>query len=152
VEEQAEQVTTVRSMPVLTVDRREAVTSLARRHPATVALIEEITAQVTAESQRRIDRACDAVRQGIREELSPLAGIGIGALGAFATANLLLVTIALALGQVMAPWLAALAVSGTTFLVVSTIVIRASLRRGWRIPFPRGVTVRKLIERLSVIT
>jgi hypothetical protein len=138
--------------PELTPTRREAVTSLARRHPATIALIEEITAQVNAESQRRMDLAQAALRQAFLEGVSPFASVGIGALGAFATANLLLVTIALALGQVMAPWLAALMVSGVTFVAVSTVAIRTSQRRGWRIPFVHRFTVRKFVERLSVIS
>ena len=146
------QETVLTPVPELTPARREAMLTLARRHPATIALIEEITAQVNAEAQRRIDLAQAALRQAFLERVSPLAGVGIGALGAFATANLLLVAIALALGQVIAPWLAALMISGVTFVAVSAVAVRVSLRRGWRIPFVHRFTVRKFVERLSVIT
>jgi hypothetical protein len=138
-------------IPDMSPARREAMTAMARRHPATIALIEEITAQVSAESRRRIELAQATIRQGFVENLGPFAGVGIGALGAFATANLLLVTIALALGQVMAPWLAMLLVSGLTLAVVSVIAVRTSLRRGWSIPSVNRLTARRFVERLSAI-
>jgi hypothetical protein len=132
------------------VDRR-ALVAVGRRHPATVALIEEISDQVMALSARRIDLATAE----LREEFSRGGGLfsrrDLMTIGAFATVNLLLVTIVLALGRVMTPWIAGLLVSMLTFGGFAT-AIRKSATRSEGLSFMRRWGARRFVQRLFAST
>ena len=132
------------------LDRRALVVT-ARRHPATIALIEEISAEVNALSERRIELATAE----LREEFSRGGGLfsrrDLMTIGGFTTVNLLLVTIVLALGRVMSPWVAGLLVSGLTAGAFAT-AIRRSATRSEGLSFMRRWGARRFVQRLFAST
>ena len=90
----------------MSMERKTELLQAARRHPATIALIEEITAQVEASAGRQIELAKAELRAGLVFHHGLFHRIDLVTLGVFTTVNLLLVTVAFALSRVMAPWLA----------------------------------------------
>jgi len=99
----------------ISMERETELVRTARRHPATIALIQEITAQVEASAERRIELAKTELRAGLVFHHGLFHRMDLVTLGVFTTVNLLLVTAAFALAHVMAPWLAGLLVTGVSF-------------------------------------
>ena len=128
--------------------RHSDLIRLAKRHPATIALIQEITAEVSAATDRRIERAKAELREGVVFRHGLFRQIDLVTLGVFTTLNLLLVTAALALAQVMAPWLAGLLVSGVTLTATAATVVRSSGEPRVWIPSLRKLAVRRFARRL----
>jgi hypothetical protein len=127
--------------------RKEDLIPLARRHPATIALIDEITAAVTARSEQRLELAASQIRER-RLWNVPVGDRALVLFGGFATVNLLLVTLVLAMAQVMPAWLAALLVSTGTSGATAMVVLRRSPGAFGRLPFLRKLAVRKFAARL----
>ena len=107
--------------------RKDALIALARRHPATTALIEEITAEVTARTESRLRIATAELRERRLWNL-PIADRALVLFGAFASVNLLLVTLVLGLAHAMPSWLAALVVSTATSVATGLFALRRSNR------------------------
>ena len=82
-----------RRMPM---ERKTELIAAARRHPATLALIEEITAQVEASAGRQIELAKAELRNGLVFHHRLFHRIDLVTLGVFTTINLALVTVAFA--------------------------------------------------------
>ena len=136
--------------------RKDALIALARRHPATTALIDEITAEVTARTESRLRIATAELRERRLWNL-PIADRALVLFGAFASVNLLLVTLVLGLARAMPSWLAALVVSGATSAATALFAVRRSKRaaaesvarmRFLRLPLLRKIAVRKFAARL----
>ena len=137
--------------------RKDALLALAKRHPATIALIDEITAEVTARTESRLRLATAEIRERRLWQV-PVGDRGLVLFGAFACVNLLLVTAVLVLARVMVPWLAALVVSfavgtGTVLFVLrrSSAVLAAGVVL-MRVPFVRRLAMRKFAARLFAST
>ena len=135
--------------------RKDALIALARRHPATTALIEEITAEVTARTESRLRIATAELRERRLWNL-PIADRAVVLFGAFASVNLLLVTLVLGLARSMPSWLAALVVSSATAGATALFALRRSnglaasvaRRRFLRLPLLRKLAVSKFAARL----
>ncbi len=134
-----------RRMPV---ERKTELITAARRHPATVALVEEITALVEANTGKQIDLVKAELRAGLVFHHGLFHRIDLVTLGVFTTVNLLLVTVAFALSRVMAPWLAGLLVSGISLAGTATVIFRSSTEPGTRFPALRRFAVRRFARRL----
>lgn len=94
---------------------------------STPELMAEVARDVGALVKTQIALAKAELRQDFTDEAKMVAGLGIAALAAFVTLNLLLVTAILALAAVMPAWEAGLTVAGGTLLIAAiTGVI------GWR--------------------
>ncbi len=132
--------------------RESELIRAARRHPATIALIEEITAQVQANveavADRKIELAKADLRNGVVFHHGLFHRLDLVTLGVFTTVNLLLVTLAFALAHVMAPWLAGLLVAGISLAGTATVVFRSSNEPGQRLPALRRFAVRRFARRL----
>jgi hypothetical protein len=103
------------------------------------ALLKEITAQVELLAKKQIELAKTEVLADLRKEAGAAGGMGIAALLALAGAILLLMTGVLALASLMPPWMAGIAVSGTT-LLAAAITGLVSWRRRVRHPLARTRT------------
>lgn len=94
-------------------------------------------------ARKEVALAKSELKQDIRTEIGMLKGLGIGALCALCTVNLMLVAVAMALGHVMPEWAAALVVAAAVLLVgtVAGLV-------GWsmRVKNPLATTRRSLKE------
>jgi uncharacterized membrane protein YqjE len=94
-------------------------------------------------ARKEIALAKAELKQDLRTELSMVKGLGIGAICALCTLNLMLVSVALALGHVMPEWAAALVVAAVVLLIgtVAGVV-------GWskRVKNPLESTRRSLKE------
>ncbi len=132
----------------ISVARETELIRTARRHPATIALIQEITAQVEASAEKRIEAAKAELSAGLVFHHGLFHRIDLVTLGVFTTVNLLLVTAAFALSHVMAPWLAGLLVSGLSLAATATVVFRSSGESGARLPALRRFAVRRFARRL----
>jgi hypothetical protein len=132
----------------LSLERKNELLAAARRHPATVALVEEITALVEANTGRQIEVAKAELRASPVFHYGLFHRIDLVTLGVFTTVNLLLVTAAFALSHVMAPWLAGLLVSSISFSATATVVFRSSSEPGARLPALRRFAVRRFARRL----
>jgi hypothetical protein len=132
----------------LSAARKTELLEAARRNPATIALIEEITALVEANTGRQIDLAKADLRKDLVFHHGLFQRIDLVTLGVFTTVNLLLVTLAFALARVMTPWLAGLLVSGMSLSATATVVFRSSSEAGARIPALRRFAVRRFARRL----
>ena len=134
--------------------RKDALLALAKRHPATIALIDEITTEVMARSESRLRLATAEIRERRLWQV-PVGDRGVVLFGVFASVNLLLVTLVLALSHLMAPWVAALVVSAATGTATALFMLRrssAALAAGvalLRVPFLRRLALRKFAARLS---
>ncbi len=131
-----------------TYPRHSDLIRLAKRHPATIALIQEITAEVSAATDRRIELAKAELRAGLVFRRGLFRRIELVTVGVFTTLNLLLVTAALALAHVMAPWLAGLLVSGVSLTATTVVVARSSGERRVWIPALRRLAARRFARRL----
>jgi hypothetical protein len=136
--------------------RKDALLDLARRHPATVAVIEEITAEVSARTEDRLRIAAAEIRERRMWQV-PVSDRGLVLFGAFASVNLLLVTVVLGLARIMPSWLAALVVSGATAGATGLFVVRRSSQSldrlaMLRLPFLRRIAIRKFAARLFAST
>lgn len=87
---------------------------------STAELVKEITAKVKTLAQKEIELAKIEVRKDLQEELVTVKGLGAAALCAIFGVNMLFVCLALALGTVMAEWLAALLV-GVVLLAAGAV-------------------------------
>jgi len=132
----------------ISMERRAALIEAARRNPATIALIEEITAIVEASTGRQLDLAKTELRNEVVFHHGLFHRIDLVTLGVFTTVNLLLVTVAFALARVMAPWLAGLLVSGISLAGTATVIFRSSSEPGARLPALRRFAVRRFARRL----
>ena len=136
--------------------RKDALLDLARRHPATLALIEEITAEVSARTENRLRIAAAEIRERRLWQV-PVSDRGLVLFGAFASVNLMLVTLVLGLARVMPAWLAALVVSGATASATALFAVRRSSQTLdrlalLRLPFLRRIAIRKFAARLFAST
>jgi hypothetical protein len=93
---------------------------------STAELVKEITAEVGQLVRRQIDLAKAELKADLRSEAVMAGGLGIGAILGLTTLNMLFVTVALALAQVMPGWLAGLIVSA---FLLGLAVIAALI--GW---------------------
>ena len=134
-----------RRMPM---ERKTELIQAARRHPATLALIEEITAQVEASAGRQIELATAELRNGLVFHHRLFHRIDLVTLGVFTTINLSLVTVAFALSRVMAPWIAGLLVTSVSLAGTATVILRSSTEAGARLPALRRFAVRRFARRL----
>lgn len=94
------------------------------RDLSTVALIKEITTEVANLAKKQIELATTELKADLRAEATVLGGLGVAALAAVTTLNLLLVTVVLALARVMPGmrgWLAGLLVSAFMLLVTVSV-------------------------------
>ncbi|HVV48809.1 MAG TPA: phage holin family protein [Polyangia bacterium] len=93
----------------------------------TGALVKEIAARVELLARKQVELAKTELRADLRSEARLAGGLGIAALGALTTLNLLLVTVALALSLAMPAWVGGLIVSGATLAVAAVVGLV-----GWR--------------------
>ena len=110
---------------------------------STAELIKEITSHVGILVKKQIELAKTELRADLRAEAVTLRNLGLAALGALVTVNLLLVTAVLALGRVMPGWAAGLLVSAFTALLAG---IAAALGWGGRLRKPMARTRHTLDE------
>jgi hypothetical protein len=87
------------------------------RELSTADLVKEIARESRELVKTQVDLAKAELRADLAHEKATIAGLGVAALSALIGVNLLLVTAILALGTVMAEWLAGLIVSGFVLLV-----------------------------------
>lgn len=106
-------------------------------------LVTHLIQSATMLAKKEIELAKSELKQDIKAEVGMVKGLGIGALCALFTVNLMLVAVALALGNVVAEWAAALIVAA----VVLTVGTVAGLV-GWkkRVKNPLESTRRSLKE------
>jgi hypothetical protein len=106
------------------------------RRLATGALVKEIFSGVERLAKKQVELAKTELKADLQKEARVAGGLGIAALAALVTVNLLLVTAALALSLVMPAWGAGLVVSGAT-LVTAAVVGLVSWDRRLREPMSR---------------
>ena len=106
-------------------------------------LVSHVIDSATLLAKKEIQLAKSELKRDLKAEVAMVKGLGIGALCALCTVNMLLVAAALALGNVMAEWAAALLVAAAV-LAVGTI----SGLVGWgkRVKSPLESTRRSLKE------
>jgi len=126
----------------------DLVRTAAQRHPATIAVIQEITAQVEARVEKRIELAKAELRAGLVFHHGLFHRMDLVTLGVFTTINLSLVTVTFAFARVMAPWLAGLLVTGLSLAATATVILRSSTEVGARLPALRRFAVRRFARRL----
>ncbi len=93
----------------------------AHRRLATGTLVKEIASGVERLAKKQVELAKTELRADLKKEARVAGGLGMAALAALITVNLLLVTAALALSLVMPAWGAGLVVSGFTLLVAVVV-------------------------------
>jgi uncharacterized membrane protein YqjE len=91
------------------------------RRLATGTLMREIASGVERLAKKQVELAKTELRADLKKEARVAGGLGVAALAALITVNLLLVTAALALALVMPAWGAGLVVSGFTLLVAAVV-------------------------------
>ncbi len=91
------------------------------RRLATGTLMKEIASGVERLAKKQVELAKTELRADLKKEARVAGGLGVAALAALITVNLLLVTAALALSLVMPAWGAGLVVSGFTLLVAAVV-------------------------------
>jgi uncharacterized membrane protein YqjE len=84
---------------------------------STGALIKEITSEVSLLAKRQVELAKIELRADLKHEVGMVTGLGVGAVAALMTVNLLLVTAVFALALVIPGWTAGLIVSAFTLVV-----------------------------------
>jgi hypothetical protein len=89
----------------------------AHQQLGTAALMRKIVSQAELLAKKEIELAKTELRADLRSEARVVEGLGVAALAALVTVNLLLVTAALALSLVMPGWAAGLIVSGVMLMV-----------------------------------
>jgi len=88
-----------------------------------VELIKEITGEVGRLAQKQIELAKTELKADLKAEATTVGGLGIAALAALGTLNMLLVTLVLVLAQWMPGWAAGLIVSGFTLLLAGIVAL-----------------------------
>jgi hypothetical protein len=106
-------------------------------------LISHVIDSATLLAKKEIQLVRSELKQDIKAEVGMVKGLGVGALCALCTVNLMLVAVALALGNVMAEWAAALIVAAGV-LAVGTIA--GVVGWGKRVKNPLESTRRSLKE------
>lgn len=108
-----------------------------------IELVKEITAQVGLLAKKQIELAKTELRADLKSELAMAGGLGVAALAGISAINLLLVTVILALAQVMPAWGAGLLVSAFTLGIAGVAALV-----GWskRVRTPLEKTRRTLKE------
>jgi hypothetical protein len=96
--------------------RSERVTRL-----STAQLLKQIAAQGSLLVKKHIELGKSEFKADARTEAKVAGGLGIAAVGAIIMVTLLLVTVVLALAQVLPGWAAGLIVSGFMALVVAAV-------------------------------
>jgi hypothetical protein len=104
---------------------------------STPQLVKEIAAQASLLVKKHIALARTELKADARTEAKVAGGLGIAAIGAIVTITLLLVTVVLALAQVLPAWAAGLIVSGFMAAVVA-VVAGVSWSRRVRKPLQRS--------------
>jgi uncharacterized membrane protein YqjE len=80
-------------------------------------LLKEIASTATTLVKKEVDLARVELKEDVASELAMVKGVGVAAVAAIATVNLLLVAAVFALATVMTPWLAALIIAGATLVI-----------------------------------
>jgi hypothetical protein len=119
-------------MATLTTNR-EPGEGAAHQRLGTGALMRRIVSQAELLAKKEIELARTELRTDLRSEVRVAEGLGVAAVAALVTVNLLLVTAALALSLVMPGWAAGLIVSGV-MLIVALLFATVSWRRRLREP------------------
>jgi hypothetical protein len=91
------------------------------RHLSNSALIGEITGKASLLARKEIELAKAEIRADLNAQLGMVKALGIAAVAALLALNLLLVAGVLALGAVIADWLAALLVGGGLLLIAAVM-------------------------------
>jgi hypothetical protein len=99
----------------------------------TGALVRKIVSQAELLAKKELELAKTELRADLRSQAHVAEGLGIAAVAALVTVNLLLVTAALALSLVMPGWAAGLVVSGV-MLTVTLLFATVSWHRRLREP------------------
>ncbi|HON10625.1 MAG TPA: phage holin family protein [Chitinispirillaceae bacterium] len=99
-------------------------------------VIKEIWAQFSRLMRKEIELAKTELRADIRSEVAMLSGLGIAAVLVLLTISMLLVTLILALSEILPGWAAGLIVSGV-LLLLSAIVAIISWRKLVKVPLKR---------------
>jgi hypothetical protein len=105
----------------------------AHQRLGTAALMMKVVSQAELLAKKEIELAKTELRADLHSEARVAEGLGIAAVAALVTVNLLLVTAALALSLVMPGWAAGLIVSGV-MLIVALLFATVSWRRRLREP------------------
>lgn len=93
------------------------------RDLSTMELVKEITGEVGRLAQKQIELAKVELKADLKAEATTIGGLGVAALAALGTLNMLLVTLVLVLAQWMPAWAAGLIVSGFTLLVAGVVAL-----------------------------
>jgi Flp pilus assembly protein TadB len=104
---------------------------------STAQLVKEIASQAGLLVKKHVALARTELKADARTEAKAAGGLGIAAVGAIVTITLLLVTVVLALAQVLPGWAAGLIVSGFMAVVVA-VVAGVSWSRRVRKPLERS--------------
>jgi len=106
-------------------------------------LVRHVIDNATLLAKKEIELAKVELRADLKQEMGMVKGLGVAGVCALCTLNLMLAALAMALGNVMAEWGAALLVAGVV-LAVGTVVGLA----GWgkRVKAPLEATRRTLKE------
>jgi hypothetical protein len=116
-----------------TTTHRESAEGQAHQQLGTGVLVRRIVSQVELLAKKEVELARTELRADLRSEARVAEGLGIAAVAALVTVNLLLFTAALALSLVMPGWAAGLIVSGA-MLIVALLFAVVSWRRRLREP------------------
>ncbi len=130
--------TKVAGTPPLAVAVPLSVEGLSNRE-----LVGHITESAVLLAKKEIELARTEIKKDLQAELGMVKGLGVAGVCALLTATMLLVTLALGLGNFMAEWLAALLVSATV-LTVGTVA--GIIGWGKRVRNPLEATRRTLKE------
>jgi uncharacterized membrane protein YqjE len=98
----------------------------AERHAealSTRALIKEITSEVSLLAKQQIELAKVELRADLKHEVGMVTGLGVSAIAALMTLNLLLVTAVFALASIIPGWAAGLIVSAFTLVVAGMAAV-----------------------------
>ena len=106
-------------------------------------LLQHIAGNAVLLAKKEIELAKVELRSDLKSEIAMAKGLGIGAVCALCTVNMLLVTVALALGNVMAEWAAALLVAAAVLGVGTAFGL---IGWGKRVKNPLESTRRSLKE------
>ena len=112
---------------------REPGEGEAHQRLGTGALMRKIVSQAELLAKKEIELAKTELRADLRSEVRVAQGLGVAAVAALVTVNLLLVTVALALSRVMPGWAAGLTVTGV-MLIVALLFATVSWHRRLRDP------------------
>jgi hypothetical protein len=115
---------------------------------STAELVKEISGQVGQLAKKQIELVKAELKSDLKTEAVAFGGMGLGALAALAGINLLLVTVILALAEVMPGWGAGLIVSGAVLLFAAI-----SAAFGWskRVKSPLSRTRGALQEDVRIV-